>query len=59
MADLANVNLIELGSHSLTFAIVAFLLKQYRMYIQMKDRMDTLYQEYCEVKDIPFKPLGE
>lgn len=57
--DLTNVNLIEVLSHGLTLSFGAFALKQYKTWLDMKARINTLYQDYCEKKDIPFTKVGE
>lgn len=47
--------------HHATFGIVAFialaLLRQHKVYIRMKDRLNTLWRDRCRLKDDDYTPL--
>lgn len=54
-------NGFTLTLHGLTFgfiaAILGLLLQQNKVWTRMKDRVNSLWKEYCDEKDIPFVSL--
>jgi hypothetical protein len=52
---------LTISVHGLTLAgilgIFAILFKQHKIWVRMKDRIDALWQDFCEAHDIPYKPI--
>lgn len=47
------VNLVMSGG------ILLGMLKQYGIYVIAKDRLNKMWCEYCEKRDIDYEPLGK
>lgn len=45
---------VQLG---ISVAVLGILLNQHKVWIRVKDRVNTLWQDYCDHKKVPFIPL--
>jgi len=52
---------LTLTIHGLTLAgivtILGFLLKQHGVFVRAKDRLNSLWREYCDAHGTPYEPL--
>ena len=43
---------------ALLFSIFVFLLKQHKMWVLIRDRVNMMYHQYCKDHNIPFQGIN-